>query len=93
MICFAEDAPETDAMRCVPQAWCVPSPVTPTQIWNDTGAGGGKPGSLWTINSLNMLAVVVGHEAPKEIFYELKNRRFMVNELATVDGDGEVYFN
>ena len=65
-------------MRCVPFAWCAPSKVIPKQVWNDTGAGGGKPGSMWTINSLDMVAIVVGHEAPKEVFYELNAVRFFL---------------
>jgi len=70
----------------------VPSKVTPTQIWNDTGAGGGKPGSMWTINSLDMVAIVVGHEAPKEVFYELRSKRFLADEYTLVNAEGVVSF-
>ena len=69
-------------MRCVPAAWCVPTSVTPFKVWDDTGAGGGKPGSIWTVNSLDMVAVIAGHEPPKEIFYDLKNNRFFVDQYA-----------
>jgi hypothetical protein len=72
----ADEPPDVTCMRCVPAAWCVPTSVTPTKVWDDTGAGGGKPGSIWTVNSLDMVAVVAGHEAPKDIFYEFKSQSF-----------------
>ena len=78
-------------MRCVPAAWCVPTSVIPTKVWDDTGAGGGKPGSIWTVNSLDMVAVVAGHEAPKEVFYDLKNNRFFVDQYAQTE-NGVVSF-
>jgi len=77
-IYIIELPPSTDIMRCVPLAWCSPSKVKPTQIWNDTGAGGGKPGSMWTINSLDMMVIKQGHEPPTEVFYELNAARFFL---------------
>ncbi len=78
-------------MRCVPLAWCVPTKVAPAQIWNDAGAGGGKPGSMWTINALNMMVVIPGHDAPTDVFYELKNKRFMADQY-TVAVNNELSF-
>jgi hypothetical protein len=49
------------------------------QIWNDTGAGGGKPGSIWTINSMNLIAFAPGHEPPTEQFFELSAPRFFID--------------
>ncbi len=66
-------------MRCVPSTWCVPSKVSPVKIWDDSGAGGGKPGSMWTINSYDMIAIIPGHEPPKETFYELSSNRFFMD--------------
>jgi hypothetical protein len=54
--------------------------VTPVQVWNDTGAGGGRPGSIWIINSMDHITVVAGHDAPKETFYELASNRFFMSE-------------
>lgn len=87
----ADEPPDVTCMRCVPAAWCVPSSITPTKIWDDTGAGGGKPGSIWTVNALDMVAVVAGHEAPKEIFYDMKNNRFFVDQYAFTE-NGVVSF-
>jgi hypothetical protein len=66
-------------MRCVPAAWCVPTSVAPVQIWDDTGAGGGKPGSIWAINSMSLLAFVPGHDAPSDQFYDLSAPKFFID--------------
>lgn len=92
MLCTTtEEPPSVDAMRCVPQAWCVPTKVAPRKIWDDHGAGGGKPGSVWSINAMDLVAFVAGHEAPKETFYDLKSGRFFISQFAKCDG-GEVKF-
>lgn len=39
-----------------------------------------------------MMAVVTGHDVPKETFYDIKSKRFMVNEYATVDTNGKILF-
>ena len=49
--------PSVTCMRCVPIMWCEKSHFTPVKIWDDVGAGGGKPGSIWVINSLGMNAL------------------------------------
>jgi len=79
MVCTTTDEPpDVTVMRCVPLAWCKPTTVHPTKVWDDSGAGGGKPGSIWTINSMDMVAVVVGHDPPKEEFYEFNSSRFFL---------------
>jgi hypothetical protein len=92
--CFivrADAQPDVREMRCIPEAWCVPTTVTPTKIWDDTGSGGGKPGSVWAINSMDLICVSAGHERPKETFFELKNSRFMVDQFAQTE-NGVVSF-
>ena len=49
--------PSVTCMRCVPIVWCDKSHFTPIKIWDDVGAGGGKPGSIWVINSLGMYSL------------------------------------
>ena len=80
-----DEPPDVTCMRCVPAAWCVPTSVTPFKVWDDTGAGGGKPGSIWTVNSLDMVAVIAGHEPPKEIFYEFKSMTFSLDGMLAGD--------
>jgi hypothetical protein len=87
-----EDPPDLNAMRCVPQAWCAASKIAPRKVWDDSGAGGGKAGSVWVINSMDMIAFVAGHEAPKEPFFDLKSSRFFTSQFAKCGANGEVKF-
>ena len=76
-------------MRCIPTSWCAKSKVVPKKIWDDSGAGGGKPGSMWTINSMDMIAVVPGHEPPTEDFYDLNSARFFLEGVGISKKDGK----
>ena len=80
MMCTVkEEPPDLKSMRCVPETWCTASKKPPFKVWDDTGAGGGKPGSIWTINSMDMVAIVAGHEPPQETFFELNTNRFYID--------------
>jgi hypothetical protein len=82
MVCTNEDVePSLDAIRCVPDTWVKRSKTAPVKLWDDSGAGGGKPGSIWLINSYDMIAVVAGHDAPREDFYELHSSRFFLDQV------------
>lgn len=74
-----EEPPDNECMRCVPEKWCVPTKTMPVKVWDDTGAGGGRPGSIWIINSMDMIAVTTGHEPPKDTFYEVSSSRFFID--------------
>ena len=87
-----DETPPVDSMRCVPRAWCKQTKLAPRQIWNDAGGGGGKPGSMWVINSLNMVAVIPGQEPPKEPSYELESDRFYVHEGSEINDVGDIVF-
>ncbi len=73
-----DDTPDVREMRCVPQQWCMKTKSPPIKIWDDSGAGGGKPGSIWIINSIGLAYAVPGHDAPREEFYEINNARFLL---------------
>lgn len=80
MWCTTVDTPpDVKVMRCVPASWCSPTKTAPYKVWDDTGAGGGKPGSIWTINSMDMLTVVTGHDPPTETFFDLNSARFFLD--------------
>lgn len=80
MVCTTtETPPDVKSIRCVPLLWCKPASSKPVKIWDDTGAGGGRPGSAWIINSFNMIAVIPGHSAPTEMFYDLNSNRFFID--------------
>lgn len=76
-----DSPPDVTAMRCVPAVWCSPTRTAPTKVWDDTGGGGGKPGSVWIINQMHMVAFVQGHQAPTETFYDLNSDRFFAEGL------------
>ena len=51
--------------------------MAPSKLWDDTGAGGGKPGSLWLINDMNMVVAVNGVDAPlREDCLQLSSTKF-----------------
>jgi hypothetical protein len=82
---ITDTPPDVTCMRCVPAAWCFPTSITPIKVWDDTGAGGGKPGSIWTVNSLDMVAVVAGHDPPQEVFYEFKSQVYSLEGMSNPD--------
>lgn len=64
------EPPPVDIVRCVPKAFCRSRCNQPARVWDDSGSGG-KPGSIWVINSLQTLWTVVGHGAPTGTSWEL----------------------
>jgi len=76
------DEPPPEAVRCVPKAWVIPTKYEARLIWTDAGAGG-KKGSVWAINSLQLMGVTPGHEKPTGAFFELWSKRFMASEAPT----------
>ena len=89
-----EGAPPRECMRCVPRAWVSESKVKPQLRWSDSGASGGRAGSLWSVTSLGLMAVSPSHAPPAGPFYELKKKRFFLtaqewNKHGGVDDDGD----
>ena len=82
MVCTTSEAPpNVDVMRCVPSHWCIVTQFLPMKIWDDSGAGGGKPGSIWVVNPHGLIAFVAGHDAPRDTFHELKYSTLPLDEL------------
>jgi len=78
VITSTDETPDVTAMRCVPLKWVTPTTQEPRLVWTDSGAGGGRPGSIWAINSLDFVYVHPGHEPPTGVtFYELSHQRMM----------------
>ncbi len=73
------EEPSVELVRCVPRQWVVPTKFEPRLVWNDSGAGG-KKGSVWVINSMQLMAVTEGHDKPVGPFYEFFKPRFMATE-------------
>lgn len=77
----ADKEPDLKTIRCVPRAWCTVSKVVPVKLWDDTGAGGGKAGSIWLVNGMDMIAVIPGHEPPREEQLELNSSKFYLEGM------------
>ena len=88
MICTtSSDPPKLDMVRCVPRQWVSPTSFRPVKIWNDSGTSG-RPGSLWRVNSMGLMAACLGHDPPSGPFYELRADIFttsMEMEILSVD--------
>jgi len=65
------EQPSVESVRCVPKSWCRPAAKAPRHIWDDAGSGG-REGSIWVVNSLEVLWVTKGHREPRDdTFWEL----------------------
>ena len=65
-------------------AWASKSTVVPKKLWDDSGSGGGRPGSIWIVNSMDMIAFVPGHDAPKDDFFDLNSTKFFSDGVSLV---------
>jgi hypothetical protein len=72
--------PDVTCMRCVPRDWCKPSGFL-QKIWDDSGSGG-RQGSIWVFNTLNLIGCVSGSDPPRQKGYDLKSRRFFLKEYS-----------
>jgi hypothetical protein len=73
-------------MRCVTKTWLTESSSV-QKVWDDSGSGG-REGSIWQFNSLNLVGFVAGHEPPaRRITWDLKSRRFFLREYNDVKTD------
>lgn len=80
LVTTTKDPPDVKSMRCVPRNWCQRSTFAPRQIWTEAGLGG-RPGSMWIINSLGLMSVVPGHHPPTDGLWELKEEKFNLSEI------------
>jgi len=74
------DEPSLDCVRCVNKGFLVPTKAKPQRIWDSSGIGG-KKGSFWIMNSLQLLAVTEGFDPPQGEYYELKAPRLITGDL------------
>merc|ERR1712227_333080 len=76
VISTSDDPPPLDAVHCVPKRWVIKSTTKPKMVWSNKGTGG-KPGSIWVVNSLNTLYAVQGHTLDSnEFFPDVTSNRF-----------------
>lgn len=77
--------PDVRCMRCVTKNWLTES-TSVQKVWDDSGSGG-REGSIWQFNSLNLVGFVAGHEPPARRPWDLKSRRFFLREFNDVKTD------
>lgn len=81
MIGTTDDSPpDPKKMRCVSKSWLKESNYL-HRIWDDSGSGG-REGSIWLFNSLNLVGFVAGHDPPTQVPMDLKSRRFFVRDYS-----------
>jgi len=81
----SDDQPELTAMRCVPTRWLSAEKEEPKKVWQHGGQIGGRTGTFWSTNQLNVLLAMHGQEPPpKDQRWFFTTDRFMAepNKLA-----------
>jgi len=78
------EPPPLYSVRCVNRGWVVPATAPPVLVWTDAGMGG-RPGSLWRINKLGLMAATVGHQPPTSTFYDLAAPTLRAGEHFSID--------
>ena len=86
VITTTEDPPDVASVRCLPRHWCAPASIKPKKVWEDAGASGGKKGSIWIVNTMQLIAVSASHDEPQGEFWELIKSpvHMSVKDLAVV---------
>jgi hypothetical protein len=56
-------APSVTSVRCISEKWAEKPSVAPQLVWTNEGSGG-RPASIWLVNSLGLLYVNLGHNPP-----------------------------
>merc|ERR1712127_552425 len=65
--------PDVRTMRCVTKDWLTGSRCV-NKVWDDSGSGG-REGSIWLFNEMNLVGFVAGHDPPVIRPLDLKSRR------------------
>jgi Ca2+-binding EF-hand superfamily protein len=80
--------PDVTCMRCVARDWCKPSGFL-QKVWDDSGSGG-RQGSIWIFNTMNLIGFVSGSDPPSKKSFELKSRRFFLKEYSDTNAQNVV---
>ena len=59
------EPPALDSVRCLPQAWVVPATAKPRLLFDNVGMQSRKPGGLWRIGSMGLLALGRDRDPPE----------------------------
>lgn len=77
-----DNAPDVRKMRCVSKSWLRESSFV-HKVWDDSGSGG-RDGSIWLYNTLNLSGFVAGHDPPSRKPWDLKSRRFFLRDYSDI---------
>ena len=78
--------PSVKSMRCVPRSWCKESTML-KKIWDDSGSSG-RAGSVWVLNSMQLIGFVSGSDAPRKRPFDLNSKRFFLKEYTDTRAGG-----
>jgi hypothetical protein len=85
----SENPPDLRVMRCVCKEWLMESSYV-QKMWDDSGSGG-REGSIWLFNTLNLVGFVAGHDPPVRRPWDLKSRRFYLKQFSAIRNGGRDY--
>jgi len=78
------EPPPVDAVRCINKGFLKPSKTKKQHLWDNSGVGG-KKGSFWITNSLGLLSVTEGYDAPQSDAYDPRDRVFIAGTFFIED--------
>jgi len=78
----SENPPDLRVMRCVCKDWLKQSTFV-QKVWDDSGSGG-REGSVWLFNTLNLAGFVSGHDPPASHPWDLRSRRFFLRDYTNI---------
>lgn len=78
----SDNPPDVRIMRCVSKDWLVHSKLV-RKVWDDSGSGG-REGSVWIFNTMNLVGFVAGHDPPTSHPWDLKSQRFFLREFTNI---------
>jgi len=77
-----ENPPDITCIRCICADWVRPSAHV-KRHWVDSGSGG-REGSIWIFNTLNLAGFTAGHDPPRQTVWDIKSNRFFMKEFTNI---------
>ena len=81
-----ENPPNLRIMRCVHKDLLRQSNYV-NKVWDDSGSGG-REGSIWVFNTMNLVGFVSGHDPPAMHPWDLRSRRFFLRDFTNIKNGG-----
>jgi len=81
-----ENPPDVRIMRCVCKDFLQKSRFV-KKVWDDSGSGG-REGSIWIFNDMNLVGFVAGHDPPSQQPWDIRSHRFFIREYTNIQNGG-----